>query len=491
MLVQQHTIKKAVSMSGVGLHTGVQTKMTMKPAPENYGIRFRRIDIGGSPEVPADVDHVIDVARGTTIGIGDARVHTVEHILAAIVGLQIDNIIIELDNIEPPIGDGSAKPFVDLLLSAGVQEQEAPKDYLIIDQTIHYQNEEKGVDIVALPTDDFRVTVMVDYHNPAIGSQHTGMFNMEKEFISEFASARTFCFLHEVETLHDQGLIKGGNLDNAIVIVDRELSEDEIKKITKKLGIDGSVILGSSGVLNDRKLHYRNEPARHKLLDLMGDLALIGAPLKAQILAARPGHACNVEFARRVRKLYQQKKLVRKYQHEKKEGIVFDTNAIQRILPHRYPFLLIDKIIDFQLDERVVGVKSVTLNEHFFQGHFPGQPIMPGVLILEAIAQTGGILLLHGSENPGNKLVYFMSMNNVKFRKPVVPGDQLILDVQMLSRRTKVIQIRGQAYVDGALVVEGEFTAAIVDRQNGRAQTSESSPSIPSSVTKNDSPTSR
>jgi UDP-3-O-[3-hydroxymyristoyl] N-acetylglucosamine deacetylase/3-hydroxyacyl-[acyl-carrier-protein] dehydratase len=237
-----------------------------------------------------------------------------------------------------------------------------------------------------------------------------------------------------------------------------------------KLGLDHSVILGSSGVLNDKKLHYRNEPARHKLLDMIGDLALIGAPIKAQILAARPGHAANIEFARKVRKLYQQNKLVRKYQHEKKEGVIFDVNAIQRILPHRYPFLLVDKIIDFQMDEHVVGVKNVTMDEQFFQGHFPGKPIMPGVLIIEALAQTGGVLMLNGTENPDNKLVLFMAINNVKFRKPVVPGDQLILDVRMVSRRSKVIQIRGQAFVDGNVVAEGDFTAALVDREEAKSK---------------------
>jgi UDP-3-O-[3-hydroxymyristoyl] N-acetylglucosamine deacetylase/3-hydroxyacyl-[acyl-carrier-protein] dehydratase len=270
--------------------------------------------------------------------------------------------------------------------------------------------------------------------------------------------------------LYDQGLIKGGNLDNAVVIVDSDLSDDQIKKLVHKLGLDHSVILGSSGVLNDKKLHYRNEPARHKLLDMIGDLALIGAPIKAQILAARPGHAANIEFARKVRKLYQQNKLVRKYQHEKKEGVIFDVNAIQRILPHRYPFLLVDKIIDFQMDEHAVGVKNVTMNEQFFQGHFPGKPIMPGVLIVEALAQAGGVLMLNGTENTGNKLVFFMAINNVKFRKPVVPGDQLILDVKMMSRRSKVIQIRGEALVDGIVVAEGDFTAALVDREEAKAK---------------------
>ncbi len=465
MLELQRTIGKAVSISGVGLHTGTQCTMTFKPAPENYGIKFVRVDLGGRPEIPANVDYVIDISRGTTLGLGNAKVHTVEHVLASIVGLQIDNIIIEMDGIEPPVGDGSAMPYVEKLLEAGFVTQNAPKDYLFIDQTVLYHNEEEQVDIAALPLDGYRITVMVDYQNPALGSQHTGLFDLEKEFVSEFAPARTFCFLSEVETLAEKGLIKGGNFDNAVVIVDHPFDEDGLQKLQKKLSLPDTPKVGSTGILNDTSLRFKNEPARHKLLDMLGDLALIGVPIKAQVLAARPGHKANVEFAKKIRALYQQKKLVRKYQFVKKENVVFDANAIQRILPHRYPFLMVDKIIELELEKKVVGVKSVTINEPFFQGHFPGQPVMPGVLILEAMAQVGGILLLNAFFELENKLVYFMSINNAKFRKPVSPGDQLILEAEILSKKSKYYSIKGTAYVENNVVAEAEFMAAVVDKE--------------------------
>ena len=466
MFEHQHTIKQPISYSGAGLHTGAKSTLTFKPAPENYGIRFVRTDLGGNPEIPALVDYVVDVARGTTLGHGDIKVYTVEHVLAAVAGMEIDNLIIELDNIEPPVGDGSALPFVEVLQKAGIEKQEALKDYLIVDQTIHYSNPEKEVDIVALPTDDFRITVMVDYKNPALGSQHTGLFSLEKEFVSEFAPSRTFCFLTEVEALYDQGLIKGGTLDNAVVIVDREITEKELHALGKKLKIDEKMHLNDHGFLNDIELRYKNEPARHKALDLLGDLALVGAPMKAQVLAARPGHASNVEFAKMIRKMYLQKKIVKKYQHQKKEGIIFDINAIENILPHRYPFLLVDRIIDLHLDKKIVGIKNVTMNEPFFAGHFPKQPVMPGVLIIEAMAQTGGILMLNSLGEPGSKLAYFMSINNAKFRKPVVPGDQIVMEVEMVSKRSKVMHLDGKSFVDGQLVAEAEMMAAIVPREN-------------------------
>ncbi len=469
MIKKQRTIKKEVSFEGRGLHTGNLAKITFKPAPENYGRRFVRVDVDNSPEIPAVLDYVvqntsIDSLRGTTLEMDGVQVHTVEHVLAALVGLEIDNIRIELNVNEPPIGDGSAMPFVNKLMEAGIEEQDSPKEYLVIDEPISYSDEHRGIEFAALPTDDYRVTVMIDYKNPALGSQHSGLFSLEKEFVSEFAPARTFCFLHEVEMLVEQGLIRGGDLESAVVIVDRQLEGDDIKRIKKMFDISENVTLGNNGILNNKELRFKNEPCRHKLLDLMGDLALVGVNIKAQLLAARPGHQSNIEFARILRNYYKKQQLTRKYQDVSKKGVVFDINAIKKILPHRYPFLLVDSIIEFEPEKRAVGIKNVTANEPFFQGHFPQKPIMPGVLIVEAMAQVGGVLLLNEREDVEQKLVYFMGIDNVRFRRPVQPGDQLVMELEMLKNRKTTFKMMGKAFIKGELVCEAEMMAAVVDR---------------------------
>ena len=465
MLIHQRTLQKEVSLWGTGLHTGKECMITFKPAPVNNGYRFVRTDIENSPEIPALIENVIDVLRGTTIGLNDVKVHTTEHVLGALYGLQIDNCRIELSGPEPPVMDGSSAPFAKALMEAGFQEQDEPKNYLVIDETIEYHDAENGVDIVALPLDDFRMTVMVDYKNPALGSQHSGLFNLETEFVKDFSPCRTFCFLSEVEALANQGIIKGGDIDNAIVIIDKTMDKGELDSLGKKLGIESEhLVLGENGILNNRELRFKNEPARHKLLDLLGDIALLGMPVRAQVLAARPGHASNVEFVKQLKKYADRNKLARQYQHDKKAGVIFDINAILNILPHRYPFLLIDKIVEFKLDEKIVSIKNVTMNEPFFQGHFPGNPIMPGVLILEAMAQTGGIMMLNGNDKIKESVVYFMGIDKARFRKPVLPGDTLVIEAIMTNMRRSVCQFDAKAYVRGELVCEASLMATVVSK---------------------------
>lgn len=464
MIVEQQTIRQAASGSGIGLHTGCQATITFKPAEVGTGVRFVRIDLKDSPEVPADIDHVVGLERGTTLQKGEARVHTVEHVLAAVAGLQIDNLIIELDNIEPPVFDGSARPFVDILLQGGIVSQSQPKNFFEIDTHVSYSEKDRGVDIVVVPSDQFRITYMVDYKNPALGTQYTSLVSLEEEFVEEFAPARTFCFLSEVESLKERGIIKGGGLDSAIVICDRELDEAELTRLKGVFALTGNVFLGDTGILNDRPLRFYNEPVRHKAVDLIGDLFLIGAPIKGHILAARSGHAANVALAKKLRSIFQKKQIKRKFAGKAIGDYVLDINAIQKIMPHRYPFLLIDRILDIVPNESVTALKNVTINEPFFQGHFPGHPIMPGVLIVEAMAQAGGFLLLNTVENADTKVAYFMGIDGVRFRKPVLPGDQLRFELKMVSFRRSTCKMTGLAYVGDQLVCEAEMMAAVVDR---------------------------
>jgi UDP-3-O-[3-hydroxymyristoyl] N-acetylglucosamine deacetylase/3-hydroxyacyl-[acyl-carrier-protein] dehydratase len=463
MYEKQRTVQREISLSGIGLHTGNKCTMTFKPAPPDTGIRFVRADLPGKPSVIADIDHVVDISRGTTLQNGEAKVYTVEHVLAAFAGLQIDNMIVELDGNEPPVGDGSAKPYVDKLLEAGIENQEADKVYLEIDTPMAYSEPERSVDLVVTPSDELRITFMIDYKNPALGTQYTTLVDLEKEFVEEFAPARTFCFLSEVEMLKEAGLIKGGSLENAIVIYDSDQGQVEVERIRKALGLNEKAFVGETGIINDIPLRFPNEPVRHKALDLLGDLFLIGVPFKGHVLAARSGHKANVALARKMRELYKKKKIAGRFNGKRGQAL-FDIDAILKIMPHRYPFLLIDRIIDLEPDKRVVAIKNVTMNEPFFQGHFPGHPIMPGVMILEAMAQAGGVLLLNAIDDPQSKVVYFMAIDNAKFRKPVLPGDQLRFELQMHTFRRNTCKMSGKAFVEDNLVASADFMAMVMDR---------------------------
>ncbi len=464
MNIKQQTILKAVSVSGVGLHTGVQATMTFLPAPSNHGYKFQRIDLPGQPIVDADVDNVVDLSRGTTIEQHGARIHTVEHTLAALVGLQIDNALIQLDGPEPPIMDGSSIKFVDALRDAGLEEQNAARNYFEVNEYVHYRNEEKDIELAALPLNDYRLTVMVDYNSRFLSSQHAYLNDISL-FPEQIAMCRTFVFLHELEALHKQNLIKGGDLSNAIVIVDRKVEEGELDYLADLLNKPKVSVNKDEGILNNLELHYPNEMARHKLLDMIGDLALIGRPIKAQILAARPGHAANVAFAKKIKKLIQKNALNQVPQFDPKQPPIMDMNRIAQLLPHRYPFQMIDRII--ALDEKsVVGVKNVTMNEPFFPGHFPGNPVMPGVMQLESMAQTGGILVLSTVPDPENYWPYLIGIENCRFRRNVLPGDTLLLRCEFTSPMKRgIVKMQGRGYVAGHLVCEADMIASLVKKK--------------------------
>lgn len=462
--MKQTTIKTPVTVEGVGLHTGQAVTMTFKPAPENYGIKFQRIDLAEKPIIDADVDNVVDVSRGTTIEQNGARVATVEHVMAALAGLEIDNCLIEIDAAETPIMDGSATYFIKALKEAGIVKQNADREYFVVPHNIYYTEKSRNVEMIAMPLDDYRLTVMIDFNSPVLGSQHASITSL-KEFEDEISSCRTFCFLHELEYLYNNGLIRGGDLNNAIVIVDRVVEDDEIEQLAKMFN-KPKVEVKKEGILNNVELRFHNEPARHKLLDLIGDLALIGTPIKAQIMAARPGHAANIEFGKKIKAIIKKtraKANVPKYDPNLPPK--YDINQIANILPHKYPFLLVDKILEMGKNH-VIGLKNVTANEPFFVGHFPGNPIMPGVLIVEAMAQAGGVLALSQVENPANYNTYFMKIDNCKFKEKVVPGDTLIFKLELLMPiRRGVCYMKATAFVGEKVVCEAELMAQISKKQ--------------------------
>ena len=462
-MMKQHTIKKPATVKGIGLHTGKEVVLTFKPAPVGHGYKFQRLDLEGEPVLNVDVNRVVSTQRGTSIRAGSAEVNTVEHALSALAGLGIDNVLMELNGPEVPILDGSAAPFVQALKKAGIEEQESERELFIVEAPIHYKDEKTGAELLALPHDGFEIIAMIDFNSKVLGQQYAH-FNGTTDYEKEIAPCRTFVFLHELEYLFEQDLIKGGDLDNAIVIVDRVVSQEELDRIAEKLG-KPSVTVDQEGILNTIKLHFKNEPARHKLLDVLGDIALLGHRIKGKIVATKPGHRANVEFTKILKKRYQeQRKLRGKPHYDPDQEPLFDVVQIAKWLPHRYPFLLVDKIIELT-DTYVVGVKNVSFNEQFFQGHFPNNPVMPGVLQIEAMAQTGGMLVLSTVEDPGNWDTYFLKIENAKFKHKVVPGDTVVFKLELMAPiRRGICQMLGTAYVGNKIVSEAELTAQIVKR---------------------------
>lgn len=464
MSEKQRTLASEISLTGKGLHTGINVTITFKPAPANHGYKFCRVDLPGKPIIDALAEHVTDTSRGTTLVQNNASVQTIEHVLAAFHGLRVDNALIEMNGTEAPIMGGASWKFVEAIKEAGIVDLKEDRNYFVVKQKLTYSDEEHGVDLIVYPDDHLSINVLIDYNSKILGNQYAILDTID-DFEKEISKSRTFVFFHELEPLFKMGLIRGGDLDNAIVILEKEVEQAEIDRIAKLFNRPG-INTHTAGILNNTDLHYPNEPARHKLLDIMGDLALVGHPIKGKVVATRPGHLANTRLAKIMRQ--EMKKALSKKDvpvYDPSQPPVFTLEDIKKRLPHRYPFLLVDKIITLE-ESSIVGIKNVTFNESFFQGHFPDEPVMPGVLLVEALAQTGGLLILSSVDEPEKYSTYFLKIDKVKFKSKVVPGDTIILKMELTDIiRRGIVTMFGQAFVGNKLVLEGELTAQVVKKK--------------------------